>query len=193
MDRKLRLLIFVIIGLLFFSFASVLLFGGKQMTTKVLIQTNKGNITLELDDKNAPITVNNFLSYVDDGFFDGTIFHRVIKDFMIQGGGFTPDGLQKKTKQAIKLESNNGLKNLRGTVAMARTNIPDSATSQFFINTVDNAFLDYSPGNPGYAVFGKVIEGMDVVDLISQVKTQSKPMPDWPSEEIIIKSITRLS
>jgi cyclophilin family peptidyl-prolyl cis-trans isomerase len=166
--------------------------GGKQMTPTITIETNKGNITIELDEVNAPETVKNFLSYVDEGFYNGTIFHRVIPNFMIQGGGFTPEGVQKKTKPPIKLESNNGLKNVRGTIAMARTNIPDSATSQFFINTVDNDFLNYKPGNPGYAVFGKVIEGMDVVDEISKVKTKNRPMPDWPEEDIIIISIKRI-
>ncbi len=165
--------------------------GGKQMTPTITIETNKGNITIELDEVNAPETVKNFLSYVDEGFYNGTIFHRVIPNFMIQGGGFTPEGVQKKTKPPIKLESNNGLKNVRGTIAMARTNIPDSATSQFFINTVDNDFLNYKPGNPGYAVFGKVIEGMDVIGAISSVRTSNKPMPDWPIEEIKIISIKR--
>jgi len=165
--------------------------GGKQMTPTITIETNKGNITIELDEVNAPETVKNFLSYVDEGFYNGTIFHRVIPNFMIQGGGFTPEGVQKKTKPPIKLESNNGLKNVRGTIAMARTNIPDSATSQFIINTVDNDFLNYKPGNPGYAVFGKVIEGMDVIGAISSVRTSNKPMPDWPIEEIKIISIKR--
>ena len=112
---------------------------------------------------------------------------------MIQGGGFTADGKQKKTKAGIKLESQNGLSNTRGTIAMARTNDPNSATAQFFINTVDNKFLDYSPGNPGYAVFGKVVKGMEVVDAIRSVETKNKPMPDWPVEPVIIESIERVN
>jgi cyclophilin family peptidyl-prolyl cis-trans isomerase len=145
-----------------------------EMKKIIIIETNKGNIEVELDFENAPITAENFLSYVESGHYEGTIFHRVMSNFMIQGGGFTPDGNQKDTMKPIKLESQNGLKNLRGTIAMARTNVPDSATSQFFINTKDNSFLDYAPGNPGYAVFGKVINGMEVVDEIEKVKTGNR-------------------
>src|SRR3972149_5036622 len=132
----------------------------------VLMETSSGNIKIELDQKNAPISVKNFLSYVDDKFYDGTIFHRVIENFMIQGGGFTSDMQQKQTKAQIKNEASNGLKNKMGTLAMARTMVVDSATAQFFINVVDNDFLDYRDNSPqgyGYAVFGKGGEGMDVV------------------------------
>lgn len=167
--------------------------GKNNMTDTILIKTNMGDITVELNRTAAPITVTNFLTYVNEDFFNGTIFHRVIKDFMIQGGGFTPDGKQKKTKAGIKLESQNGLSNTRGTIAMARTNDPNSATAQFFINTVDNKFLDYAPGNPGYAVFGKVTKGMDVVDAIQNVQTTSKPMPDWPVDAVIIQSIEKVN
>jgi len=157
---------------------------------KVKLETSMGDITIELDAENAPITVNNFLGYVSEGFYDGLIFHRVIKGFMIQGGGFTPDMDQKDTKAPIKIESSNGLKNDRGTIAMARTSVPNSATSQFFINHADNSFLNYAgPGNPGYAVFGKVIEGMDVVDKIALVQTTRRSgMDDVPVEVVVIES-----
>jgi len=156
----------------------------------VILETSKGVIEVELDRTNAPITVDNFLSYVNEGFFDGTIFHRVIPGFMVQGGGFLSDGSQKQTKAPIKLESNNGLKNVAGTIAMARTMVPDSATSQFFINVVDNAFLDYAPGNDGYAVFGKVIAGMDVVQAIEAVETSSNgENQDWPVEDVMIQKV----
>jgi len=159
---------------------------------RVLLKTSKGNITIELNREKAPITVKNFLGYVKDGFYDGLIFHRVIKDFMIQGGGFDADMQQKKPRFAIKNEAQNGLKNLRGTVAMARTALVDSATSQFFINTVDNPFLDNKGKRQddfGYCVFGKVVEGMDVVDEIRQVKTGSvHGHSDVPLEPVIIIS-----
>lgn len=163
----------------------------KPANVIVKIETNKGDILVELDTKNAPISVANFLAYAKDGFYDGTIFHRVIKDFMIQGGGMTPNMQKKKTKPPIKNEAPNGLKNKRGTIAMARTNVPDSATSQFFINHKDNAFLDYrgpSPREIGYAVFGKVIKGMDVVDAIAVTPTR-KP-GDIPIETVTIKFVT---
>lgn len=162
-----------------------------EMKNKIIvIETSKGNIEVELDFENAPITSDNFLSYVESGHFEGTIFHRVIPNFMIQGGGFTPEGIQKETMKPIKLESQNGLKNLRGTIAMARTNVPDSATSQFFINTQDNDFLDYAPGNPGYAVFGKVINGMEVVDAIEKVQTANKGQhQNWPVEDVLIVKV----
>ncbi len=153
----------------------------------VILETNKGNIEIELYEENAPITVANFKSYVKDGYFDGLVFHRVIKGFMIQGGGFEPNGSPRETNDPIVLESDNGLSNDTGTIAMARTNDPDSATSQFFINTVDNDFLNYSSGNPGYAVFGKVVDGMDVVYEIESLKTTSKGgHQDWPEEDVII-------
>jgi cyclophilin family peptidyl-prolyl cis-trans isomerase len=162
------------------------------MTNPIVeMQTSMGLIVIELDQQNSPNTVQNFLSYVDEDFYQGTIFHRVINGFMVQGGGFNANGTQKKTHAPINIESDNGLTNLRGTIAMARTNDPNSATSQFFINTVDNSFLNKAAGNPGYTVFGKVIVGMDVVDKMSLVKTQSNPMADWPVEPIIINTVTR--
>ncbi|MBQ5794965.1 MAG: peptidyl-prolyl cis-trans isomerase, partial [Kiritimatiellae bacterium] len=141
---------------------------------KAVIETSMGTITLELDDAKAPETVANFVKYAKDGHYDGTIFHRVIDGFMIQGGGFTKDMNQKETRQPIRNEAMNGLKNVRGTIAMARTMVVDSATSQFFINLVDNNFLDFQSPTPqgfGYAVFGKVTDGMSVVDAIAKVKT----------------------
>ncbi len=160
----------------------------------VVMETNKGAITIELDAKNAPITVENFLKYVDSGHYNETIFHRVIPDFMIQGGGFTSDNKEKPTGRGIKNEGGNGLKNTRGTLAMARTSAPDSATAQFFINLVDNGFLDRdrSQDGFGYAVFGHVIDGMDVVDVIAKVPTtRSRVGDDYPKEPIIIKSLNR--
>lgn len=163
---------------------------------KVLLETNYGDITLELDKEKAPITVENFLSYADSGFYDGTIFHRVIDNFMVQGGGFTPDMSQKKTNAPIKNEAKNGLANEVGTVAMARTNIVDSATAQFFINVNNNDFLDHKGDNAsgyGYAVFGKVIEGMPIVNRMKAASTTSKNgLQDVPKEPIIIKKVKRL-
>jgi cyclophilin family peptidyl-prolyl cis-trans isomerase len=162
----------------------------------VVIETNLGNITLELDKEKAPATVANFLAYVDAGFYDGTIFHRVIRDFMIQGGGFTEDLKQKTTNQPVKNEAANGLKNLRGTIAMARTNVVDSATSQFFINLKDNSFLDHRAPNPrdfGYAVFGKVTAGMEVVDRIGTSPTGMRNrFSDVPVATVTIKSVRRV-
>ena len=156
----------------------------------VVIETNKGNITLKLNKEKAPITVANFLKYVNNEFYDQTVFHRVIKDFMIQGGGFSLDGSKKETLEPIILESSNGLKNLKGTVAMARTMDPDSATAQFFINTVNNEFLDYSTQNPGYAVFGEVIDGLDVVMSIQEVATKTNNShQDWPVENVIVNKV----
>ncbi len=153
-----------------------------------MLETTKGTIEIELNRAKAPITVDNFVNYVKESFYDGTIFHRVIPDFMIQGGGFTPDGAQKRTRQPIKLESKNGLKNTAGTITMARTNDPDSATSQFFINLIDNSFLNASPGNQGYAVFGAVTAGMETVKAIAAVKTATRGSHgDWPREDIVIK------
>lgn len=161
---------------------------------QVLIKTSEGEIAIELYPDKAPVTVKNFLEYVKSGAYEGTVFHRIIKGFMIQGGGFTLQGQEKPTNAPIKLESDNGLKNLAGTIAMARTNVPDSATNQFFINAVDNDFLDYSPGNPGYAVFGKVISGMDVVKKIEASQTTVKNrMGDWPVKDIIINKIDVIS
>jgi len=162
--------------------------------TTVLIETSQGTIKAELDGDKAPVTVANFLAYVDDKFYDDTIFHRVIPDFMIQGGGFAPGLRQKTTKAAIKNESGNGLSNQRGTLAMARTNVPDSATAQFFINLKDNTFLDKAKAQDGvgYCVFGKVIEGMDVVDKIKAVPTGRRGMHEnVPTQDVVIKSIRR--
>lgn len=158
-----------------------------NMKEIAVIETTLGIIEIELDLSNAPITADNFIKYIEEGFYDGTVFHRVIVGFMIQGGGFDKDALPKATRDPIVLESNNGLKNERGTIAMARTSEPDSATSQFFINTVDNSFLNYAPSNPGYAVFGKVVSGMEVVDAIEGVETETRGFyQDWPKEDIII-------
>ena len=154
----------------------------------VILTTSLGVIKIELNPEKAPITVENFLGYVDDGFYDGTIFHRVIPNFMVQGGGMTADGAQKKTKAPIENEADNGLLNARGTVAMARTQAKDSATAQFFINVVDNDFLNHGGRDFGYAVFGKVTEGMDVADKIAAVKTGRG---DVPVEPISIESAKR--
>lgn len=161
----------------------------------VRIETSMGNIVLELDAVNAPISTANFIAYANDGFYEGTIFHRVIDGFMVQGGGLTADMRDKDSKKApIKNEAGNGLKNNLGTVAMARTNAVDSATSQFFINVGDNDFLNQTAPTPqgfGYAVFGKVTGGMDVVDAIRQVKTGSGGMhQDVPAEAITIQKVT---
>lgn len=158
----------------------------------VTMETSLGNVKIELFEKEAPISVRNFLDYTKSGFYSDTIFHRVIANFMIQGGGFTSDLKQKPTKAPIKNEADNGLKNLRGTIAMARTGIVDSATAQFFINVVNNDFLnqrDKTQQGFGYAVFGKVIEGMDVVDKIAAVKTVTRGFPDVPEKQVVIKSI----
>ena len=164
--------------------------------TLVVIDTNYGEIKVELDDAKAPISVKNFLAYADKGFYNGTIFHRVIKDFMIQGGGMTPELSPKSTDAPIKNEAPNGLKNLRGTIAMARTGIIDSATSQFFINTKDNAFLDHrdtSTQGYGYAVFGKVVGGMEVVDKIGNAPTGMRNrFQDVPVETVTIKGVRRV-
>jgi peptidyl-prolyl cis-trans isomerase B (cyclophilin B) len=157
--------------------------------TSVRMTTNKGNITIELDADKAPKTVANFIDYVNKGHFSNTIFHRVIKDFMIQGGGFEPGMKQKPTDNTVENEAKNGLKNDKYTVAMARTSAPHSASAQFFINTKDNAFLNY-PGQDGwgYAVFGKVTEGQDVVDEINNVKTSRSGMhSDVPADPVIIE------
>lgn len=160
-------------------------------SNRVRIETSRGTIVVELNPQAAPITVENFLAYVNEGFYDGTIFHRVIPNFMIQGGGLTPDMRQKPTRGGIRNESRNGLKNLRGAIAMARTAAPDSATAQFFINHRDNPNLDYpNPDGVGYAVFGRVVEGMDVVDAIAQVPTHTVGMhANVPVDPVIIQSI----
>lgn len=168
---------------------------------KVALDTSMGKIVLELNSDKAPKTVENFLGYVDDGFYNGTLFHRVIRDFMIQGGGFGEDHQQKQAGAPIRNEANNGLRNNRGTIAMARTQDPHSATAQFFINTVDNRSLDHSSESRdgwGYTVFGKVIEGMDVVDAIGKTATATRllnryPVPDVPVMPVVIKSATLVS
>ena len=163
--------------------------------TRVKLTTSQGPIVLELDEAKAPISVANFMKYVDAGHYDGTIFHRVIDGFMIQGGGFTKDMRQKPTQPTIKNESTNGLKNDNYTVAMARTNVRDSATSQFFINVKDNDFLNYSGDNPngwGYAVFGKVVEGKDTVDKIRKVATgNAGGHQNVPTQAVMIEKAER--
>jgi peptidyl-prolyl cis-trans isomerase A (cyclophilin A) len=159
----------------------------------VKLTTTMGDIVMQLEAAKAPKTVANFVQYVKDGHYNGTVFHRVINGFMVQGGGMTPDMKEKPTRASIPLESRNGLSNVRGTVAMARTNVPDSATAQFFINVVDNDFLDAtrSPDGNGYAVFAKVTQGMDVVDKIRKVETGRKGMhDDVPTQPVIIKTAT---
>ena len=162
----------------------------KMENAIVVLETSKGNIEIELFEKEAPITTKNFLGYVDEGFYGGLIFHRVISDFMIQGGGFDKDMNEKKTKAPIKNEAASGLKNTRGTIAMARTQVVDSATAQFFINVADNSFLDHKDSSAqgyGYAVFGKVVKGMDVVDAIKSVQMHSVGMfDDVPVEPVVI-------
>ncbi len=166
----------------------------QEGTVQVVLKTNAGDITLELDKAKAPITVNNFLAYAEEGYYDSTIFHRVIPDFMIQGGGFTADMAQKQTSDPIKNEWQNGLKNVRGSIAMARLGgQANSATSQFFINVKDNTFLDQPRDGAGYAVFGKVVDGMDVVDKIQKVKTMKKGMyADVPVDPVVIEKVVVL-
>jgi cyclophilin family peptidyl-prolyl cis-trans isomerase len=199
--------------LLFLAVAVMVVGCGAESSDKnpvVVMETSKGTIKIELFADKAPVTVKNFMSYVDDKFYDGTIFHRVMSDFMIQGGGFEPGLKEKgKTKPRIKNESRNGLSNERGTIAMARLGDPDSATAQFYINVEDNngkgkfkeRNLDPNSGRSGYTVFGKVIEGMDVVDKIREVETATKlgtipdgqqiPLENVPVEDVVIKSVRR--
>jgi peptidyl-prolyl cis-trans isomerase A (cyclophilin A) len=174
-------------GILVLGFAQAAFAG-----PKVLFKTNQGNFVVELDPEKAPKTVENFINYVNSGFYTGTIFHRVINGFMVQGGGFTKDMKEKSTQAPIPLESRNGLQNLKYTIAMARTGDPNSATSQFFINVRDNAKLDYpSPDGHGYAVFGKVISGTDVIDQINFAPTTVvRGMSDVPVTPIVIESAT---
>lgn len=186
---------------LLLSIAAVTLLSITQLANaanpKVKLETSKGDIVIELYPDKAPISVANFLQYVNDGAYDGTIFHRVIKDFMNQGGGFTADYVKVETREPITNEADNGLKNLKNTVAMARTNAPHSATNQFFINTADNAFLDHTNKSMrgwGYAVFGKVVEGENIVGAISRVPTgPGGPFSkDAPRTPIIIKKATQM-
>lgn len=183
-----RFLFLTVAGVLFFALP------GQAANPVVVMKTSMGTIKIELYEDKAPVTVKNFLGYVDDKFFDGTIFHRVIPDFMVQGGGFEPGMKQKTTKAAIKNESSNGLKNDKGTIAMARTPDPDSATAQFFINVKDNDFLNKEKAGDkvGYCVFGKVTEGMDVIDKIKTVKTTNKGgHANVPEKDVIIESVRR--
>ncbi len=199
MKYKLELWLFLVVA----SVAAALQCGcgREQENNKVVekkmvrLETGKGNIVIELDEAGAPVSVANFLRYVKEGFYNETVFHRVIPSFMIQGGGFTADMRQKKAHEPIVNEASNGLKNNRGTIAMARTNNPNSATSQFFVNHVDNDSLNYVEGrNPGYAVFGRVAEGMDVVDAIAGVKTTTKGhFQNVPVEPVVIKSAKVIS
>lgn len=176
-----------LICLLFITLSSMSAFA-----TQVSITTNLGNIEVELYDNESPITVQNFLTYVDEGYYSDTIFHRVMPGFMVQGGGFTKDLVQKKSKKPIPYEGQNGLFNDRGTLAMARTSNPNSATSQFFINHVSNPFLNHGVNGYGYTVFGKVLNGMDVVDKIAAQRTGNVgPYQNVPQTPVIIKSITR--
>ena len=192
-----------VIALCFVALAMVSAGAARAANPVVLIETSMGNIKVELYEEKAPVSVKNFLDYVNDKHYDGTIFHRVIgkenspdgRDFMIQGGGFDKDMKEKPTKPPIKNEAGNGLSNIRGTLAMARTSVPDSATSQFYINVGDNTFLDRanSRDKVGYAVFGRVIEGMDVVDKIKAVKTGTKNgMGNVPVEPVVIKSVKKV-
>jgi len=169
-----------------------------QASTKVEVKTSLGTIILELDEEKAPISVQNFLAYTDNKLYDGTIFHRVIDNFMIQGGGFDQSLKRKETQAPIKNEAGNGLPNLKGTVAMARTNVVDSATNQFFINLKDNDFLNQrgqAASNYGYAVFGKVVEGLNVVEKIGKVRTIAKNslFSDYPEPQVIIESVRRVT
>ncbi len=159
----------------------------------VRFETSHGDFTIELFEREAPLTVVNFLQYVDDGFFGGTIFHRIVPNFVIQGGGLTPEFEQKKTRAPVRNEANNGLQNTRGMLSMARTDAPHSATSQFFVNLTDNDFLDYRPGNHGYAVFGRITDGLDVIDRIAAVRTgRRQGFTDAPMEDVIINSARRV-
>lgn len=182
-------------GLLFLSFGLLVMVGMVRAeggeSPRVVLETSKGNLVIALDAENAPISTENFLGYVEAGYYEGTVFHRVIDGFMVQGGGFTQDMVQKETRGTIQNEADNGLKNKRGTVAMARRPDPHSATAQFFVNSVDNAFLDHRSKDDqgwGYAVFGQVVEGMEVVDAIAKVKTgRHGSMGDVPTEPVIIQ------
>lgn len=159
----------------------------------IRFETSHGAFTVELFPKEAPVTVENFLKYVDDGFFDGTIFHRIVPGFVIQGGGLTADFANKRTRAPIRNEAKNGLKNTRGSLSMARTSDINSATSQFFVNLKDNAFLDHGPRDYGYAVFGRVTDGMDVIDRIAGLSTGTrKGYQDAPLEDVVITAARRL-
>jgi cyclophilin family peptidyl-prolyl cis-trans isomerase len=159
----------------------------------VRFETSHGGFTIELFEEDAPLTVANFLRYVDDGFFDGTVFHRIVPGFVIQGGGLTSEFEQKQTRAPVKNEADNGVLNQRGTLSMARTDEVHSATSQFFVNLADNAFLDHRPGQYGYAVFGRVTDGMDVIDKIAGVRTgRRRGYTDAPMEDVLINTARRI-
>ena len=176
------------------SLISVFMSFSATAQTTVRMETSEGHIVIQLADNQAPVTVRNFLNYVNSGFYNDTIFHRVINGFMIQGGGFTANMSQKRTQDPIINEANNGLKNLTGTIAMARTQDPNSATAQFFINVANNDFLNASTGNPGYAVFGRVTDGMDVVHRIAAMPTRTVGFhQNVPRDPIVIRSITVIS
>ena len=180
------------IGISYFTGSHAHAQGGGSAQPVVVLETTLGNITLQLDASKAPLTVANFLNYVDSGHYNGTVFHRVIPRFMVQGGGFNSDMVQQPTSQPIRNESQNGLHNERGTIAMARTSNPDSATSQFFINLKMNMNLDGAPGKPGYAVFGKVVDGMSVADeMVLQPTGSVKGHQDVPLEPIVITKAYR--
>lgn len=189
MNKVLKLFLLFVFIIIFITTSKA-----QAETTMVKMETSKGVITIELDGDKAPDTVANFISYVQEGFYDGTIFHRVISNFMIQGGGFTEDMAQKPTRNPIQNEANNGLMNDTGTIAMARTQDPHSATAQFFINVKDNDFLNFKSETPqgwGYAVFGIVTEGMDVVNAIKDVQTKTVgPYQDVPADTVTIKKVT---
>ncbi|WP_315709098.1 peptidylprolyl isomerase A [Brenneria uluponensis] len=185
MSKRILAAVATVLSLTAFSPA----FAATPTSTYVLLTTSAGNIELALDDQKAPVSVKNFVDYVNSGFYNGTTFHRVIPGFMIQGGGFDSNMKPKAVNPAIKNEADNGLRNLRGTIAMARTAEKDSATSQFFINVADNAFLDHGQRDFGYAVFGKVVKGMDVADKISQMQTENVgPYQNVPTKPIVIQS-----
>jgi len=192
MDKKLYLsgfLVLILIIAVVFLVVVMVKPGEKEVKKEIAVfETTQGTFEIELDRNNAPITVENFISYVNAGFYNGTVFHRVIPDFVAQAGGFTSEGTEKPTKAPIVLESKNGLSNKVGTVAMARTNVENSATSQFFVNLKDNDFLDYAPSNAGYAVFGTVIKGINVIFDIADQPTTTKyaGMQDWPTQDIVI-------
>lgn len=189
MNKVLKLFLLFVFIIIFITTSKA-----QAETTMVKMETSKGVITIELDGDKAPETVANFITYVQEGFYDGTIFHRVIPNFMIQGGGFTTDMAQKPTYDPVQNEANNGLKNETGAIAMARTQDPHSATAQFFINVNDNDFLNFSSESSqgwGYAVFGKVTEGMDVVNTIKDVQTTVVgPYQDVPAETVTIEKVT---
>jgi len=197
--RKTAISIIIILVFLTSSLVVFSQFFNNSLSAEVVVfETSLGSFEVQLDRQKAPLTVENFVKYVKTGFYNGTVFHRVESGFVIQGGGFTAAGTEKATSTPIKLESNNGLKNLVGTIAMARTSDPNSATSQFYINLVDNTRLDYSTTNKGYAVFGKVVSGMDVIHKIAAVKIKTRmiyladynmtyPFENWPEQDIVIK------